>query len=172
MFNFGGGPGIRVHQFGGARPRRRPQEGEQERETGILGTIIGLLPILLLFVFPLLSSLFSGGSNQPSFPRMVFDSSEHPYTHARKTKSNVKYFVNPKDFAPYKDNPHKLSQLDNYADVLLVKTLRNDCEREMMVKQQLHEDAQGWFFQDPDKMEVARKFETKACNRLHKMGVR
>ena len=103
---------------------------------------------------------------------MVFDNSEHPYTHGRKTKSNVKYFVDPKDFAPYKDHPHKLSQLDNYADVTLVKKLRNECERELRVREQLHEEAQGWFFQDPDKMEVARKFETKSCNRLHKMGVR
>jgi len=101
---------------------------------------------------------------------MVFDNAEAPYTHARKTKSNVKYFVRPEDFVPYKDNRHKQSQLDNYADVLLVKTLRNQCERELQAKQQLHEDAQGWFFQDPDKMEVARKFETKSCNRLHKMG--
>ncbi len=165
----GGGPGIRVHHFGGGRPRGRPREGEQAQEGGITNTIMGLLPILLLFIFPLLSSLLSGPS-QPAMPRMVFDKAEPPYTYARKTKTNIKYFVNPKDFTPFKDNPNKLSQLDNFAEVTLVRTLRAECERETMHKNQLHEQAQGWFFQDPEKMEQAKKFELKSCNRLRKMN--
>ena len=33
VFNMGGGPGFRVHQFGGDRPRRRPREAN----AGMLG---------------------------------------------------------------------------------------------------------------------------------------
>ncbi len=131
---------------------------------------LGLLPILLLFVFPLLSSLFSAGTSQPAMPRMVFDEPQPPYTYARKTKSNVKYFVDPKDITGIKDNPAKLSQLDNHADVTLVRTLKLQCDQEIMRKQHLREEAQGWFFQDPEKMERANKYEMKACNRLEKMN--
>ncbi len=130
---------------------------------------MGLLPILLLFVFPLLSSIFSGSSSQPAMPRMVFDSPDPPFTYARKTKSNVKYFLDPKDWAPFKDNAYKQSQLDNFAEVTLVRHLRHECEREMLHKQRLREDAQGWFFQDPDKMNFAEKYRMKSCERLEKL---
>src|SRR3569833_4508606 len=102
VFFLGGGPGIRVHQFGGARPRRRPREGEQAQETPLLSTIMGLMPILLLFIFPLLSSLFSGSSSQPAMPRMVFDAPEAPYTHGRMAKvTKVKYFITPRAFGRF-----------------------------------------------------------------------
>ncbi len=135
-----------------------------------MSTLMGHLPIILLFIFPLLSSIFSGTTSQPAMPRMVFDAPDGPYTYARKTKSNVKYFVNPKDFGPFKDNPHKLSQLDNFAEVTLVRALRTECEREMMHRQHLREQAQGWFFEDPEKMDMANKYEMKSCNRLDKMN--
>ena len=172
MFNFGGGPGIRIHQFGGARPRRRPREGEQQQEQSLLSTIIGILPIILLFILPLLSSLFSGSTSQPAMPRMVFDNSEPPYTEKRTTKAGVKYFVSPRDFGPFKDNPHKLSQLDKYAETLLVRTLNAECERELRYRERLREEAQGWFFPDVEKMEAANKYEMKSCNRLKKMNYR
>jgi DnaJ homolog subfamily B member 12 len=162
-----------VHQFGGNVPRRRPREGEQQqREPSIIGTIVSLLPIIVLFIFPLLSSIFSGSSSSPSFPNMVFDDAQPPYTHARKTKNSVRYFVRPADFEPYRANAHKLSQLDNYADILLVRTLKDECHREMLHREHLREQAQGWFFQDPDKMDIANKFEMRSCNRLEKMKVR
>ncbi len=171
VFNVGGGgPGIRVHHFGGPQPRRRPREGEQaQQDANLTNTLMGLLPILLLFIFPLLSSLFSGGSSQAAMPKMVFDHPTPPYTYGRKTKSNVKYYVVPKEFAPFKDNPGKQTQLDNYAEALLVRTLKSECEREMMHQNHLREQAQGWFFQDPEKMDAANKFELKSCNRLAKM---
>lgn len=173
VFNFGGGPGIRVHQFGGARPRRRPREGEQgQQESSFASTLIGLLPILLLFVFPIISSLFSGATSGPAMPSMVFDKPLPPFTHRRTTKNDVKYFVNPKDKAYnyFRENPSKMSQLDHHAEVLLVRTLRNECEREMHHKQMLREDAQGWFVQDAAKMKIAEEFEMKSCQRLDKMA--
>lgn len=176
----GGGPGFRVHQFGGARPRTRPRQANgqpgqaQEQETSLFSTLMGLLPILILFILPLLSSLFTGDGtgSQPAMPQMVFDAPEPPWTLGRRTKSNVKYFVDPKDkaFQPFKENAQKLAQLDNYADVTLVRTLKAQCEREMQHRQRLVDEAQGWIFQDADKMEIANTFELKACRRLDKMN--
>ncbi|ERS94948.1 uncharacterized protein SPSK_00291 [Sporothrix schenckii 1099-18] len=183
VFNMGGGPGFRVHQFGGARPRTRPRQANgqagqagqtQEQETNLFSTLMGMLPILILFILPLLSSIFTGDGtgSQPAMPQMVFDAPEPPWTLGRRTKSNVKYFVDPKDkaFAPYKDNAQKLAQLDNYADVTLVRTLRQQCENEMRQRQRLVDEAQGWLFQDADKMQIANSYEMKSCRRLEKMN--
>lgn len=170
VFNFGGGPGVRVHRMGGGRPRTRPRENGQAQDTSILNTLMGLLPIIFLFLFPLLSSIFSGGSSAPAGPRMVFDAPEFPFTHERVTpKLNVKYYVNPTEVKTYTKS--MLSRLDNTAEVGLVRHLRVECEAEMMHKQRLYDEAQGWFRQDPDKMDIAKRFETSSCQRLDKLGV-
>ncbi|KUI62820.1 putative J domain-containing protein C17A3.05c [Cytospora mali] len=170
VFNFGG-PGIRVHQFGGGRPRRRPRDNPQQApDNSLFNTLMGLLPIIFLFLFPLLSSLFSGGSSTPSGPRMVFDFPEYPYVHERITpKLNVKYYVNPTDIKTYSKS--QMARMDNNAEIGLVRHLRAECENEMLHKQRLYDEAQGWFKQDPAKMEVANRFETASCRRLDMLGV-
>ncbi|KAE9574048.1 putative J domain-containing protein [Colletotrichum fructicola] len=168
VFNFGGGPGFRVHQFGGARPRRRPREAT-EQEGGGMSTLMGLLPILLLFVFPLISSLFSGGST-PSTPNIVYDNPKGAYTLQRKTPNlGASYFVNPAEVESYTKG--KLEKLDRTAEISLVRTLRYECENEMMAKRRMYDAASGWFFQDPDKMRKADEYEMPSCKRLDKYGV-
>jgi DnaJ family protein B protein 12 len=169
VFNFGGGPGVRVHQFGGARPRRRPRDPEQAQDASVTSTIMGLLPILLLFIFPLISSLFSGPA-QPAAPHIVFDSPQPPqYTKERTIPDlGVKYYVDPNDIAQFSN--YKLGQLDKTAEVTLVRQLRVECEREMLHQQRLRDAAQGWFFQDPDKMAMADNLKMPNCKRLMKLG--
>ncbi|KAL7907081.1 DUF1977 domain-containing protein [Trichoderma velutinum] len=173
VFNFGGGPGIRVHQFGGGVPRARPREpqgGAPQQEQFGLQTLLGLLPILLFFVIPLVTSLFSGGSSTPATPRMVFDDPKAPFTEGRTTPNlNVKYFVIPSDVASYSKS--KLTQLDRTAEINLVRQLRYECENEVMHKRQLRENAMGWFYQDPEKMATADAYKMPACDRLETFGV-
>ncbi|KFH48401.1 putative J domain-containing protein-like protein [Hapsidospora chrysogenum ATCC 11550] len=172
VFNFGGGPGIRVHQFGGARPRRRPREAQgQQQEANPLQNLLGLLPILLFFVLPMITSLFSFGDSTPATPQMVFDNPQAPFTHPRTTPNhNVKYFVNPVDISKY--SASKLNQLDHTAEVRIVRHLRAECENEIMYKRRLRESAQGWFYQDADRMAAADAYKMPSCERLHSMGVR
>ncbi|KAL3959545.1 hypothetical protein ACCO45_004662 [Purpureocillium lilacinum] len=176
VFNFGGGPGIRVHQFGGARPRRRPrdaqpgQPGQQQQQNGGLQNLIGLLPILFFFILPLLSSLFSGSSSASATPRMVYDNPQPPYTQGRVTPElKVHYFVNPGDVASY--SKAKLGALDRTAENNLVRHLGNECGNERMYQRRLREDAMGWFYQDPDKMAKANAYKMPSCERLEKMGI-
>lgn len=169
----GGGPGIRVHQFGGARPRRRPAHtNEPEGSGSTLQTILGLLPILFFFIIPLITSIFSGGStSKPAGPRMVYDNAMPPYTEQRQTANfKVDYFVNPDDIASYSKT--KLHQLDKTAESNLLRVLRNECDAEVRTKQRLIDDAYGWIFPDQKKMERANQFEMPGCQRLEKMGVR
>lgn len=174
VFNVGGNRGFRVHQFGGGAPRRRPRAegppGEQRQASG-WDTLVSLLPILFLFIFPLLTSLFSGfGESQPAIPNMVFDQPHPPQTYHRTTpKIRVDYYVDPNDIAGWTD--HKLRQLDKEAEVGFVRVLRRRCDTEIRTKQDLVDKAQGWFFPDPDKMKIARDFEMPSCKRLDTMRI-
>lgn len=167
VFNMGGGPGVRVHQFGGARPRRRPQEANQQSEEQAarsgLASLSNLLPLLLLFILPLLSSLFSSAA--PSGPSFRFDAAVPPHTLQRETpKFNIPFFVDPSELDDY--SPRKLHQLDQKAEVEYVSQLRHECEQEVHARDRIVQDAQGWFFPDVEKMKEARSLELRNCKRL------
>jgi DnaJ homolog subfamily B member 12 len=170
VFNFGGGPGIRVHQFGGARPRRRPRDAQNQQEQNPgLQNLLGLLPIILFFVLPMISSLFSGGSSN-AIPSMTFDKPHPPYTHARTLPQlDVKYFVNPADISTYSSSA--LNRLDRQAQDSFIRRLNNDCDNEIIQKRRLREAAQGWFFQDPERMAEANARKMPSCERLQTLGI-
>ncbi|KAF2229940.1 DUF1977-domain-containing protein, partial [Viridothelium virens] len=166
-----GGPGIRVQQFGGGRPRRRPHNHEasssNEPPPSPLQTLTSLLPLLLLFLLPLLSSLFSSAFTGPSGPSVSF-ASHPPYT-LQHTSSNLKiaYFVNPADVAEY--SAAKWRGLDKQAETRYLNVLQGECESERLARQRLEQEAQGFFWQDTEKMERARRMELRSCKRLREL---
>lgn len=170
VFNMGGGPGIRVHQFGGNRPRARPHNHEQQQPQSMFQALQGLLPLLLLFILPLLSSLFSG-SGTPSGPQMRFDAAVPPHTHQHTShKLQVPYWVNPTEVSDY--TPKKWRELDKVAEGKFVGHLSNECQWEQNQRRRLAEEAQGFFFTDHVKLERARRMEMPSCTKLKGMGYR
>jgi DnaJ homolog subfamily B member 12 len=172
VFNLGGGPGIRVHQFGGARPRRRPREANaaEERPQNFTSTIVGLLPLLILFILPLLSSLFSATDSTPPGPQIRFTGPHPPFTVHRQTpKLKVDYYVNPAEVAEY--NAYKFKKLDERVEVARVQELRVQCDDELQRRQRIIDAAQGWFFQDEAMMDQARRMELRSCRILNDMQV-
>ncbi|KAI2610738.1 DUF1977-domain-containing protein [Hypoxylon fragiforme] len=171
VFNLGGNRGFRVHQMGGGNPRRRPQnpEGEpREPQTG-WDTFISLLPMILLFVFPVLTSLFAGGDSGPATPTMAFDHAAPPLTlHRTIPGLGVDYYVNPAEVLDWKD--YQFRALDKEASVSFRRVLRRRCETEMRTKRELLEKAEGWFFVDPEKMKIAEQFEMTSCIRMETLG--
>ncbi|KAK4667106.1 Chaperone protein dnaJ [Podospora pseudopauciseta] len=174
FFNLGGmgGPGIRVHQFGGGRPRARPRNpGQEEPPASMLGTILGLLPIIILFIFPIISSIFSGLTTitTPATPSMVFDQPYASYTVERMMPNyKTKYYLNKADIKSY--TPAKFNWLDRQAEVVFVQQLRIECEKEMQRKQELKDQATGWFSYNKDKMELANNFPMPQCRRLNSLN--
>jgi DnaJ homolog subfamily B member 12 len=170
VFNMGGGPGVRVHQFGGARPRRRPRDpnAPPEQPATAQSTLMGLLPLLIILILPLLSSIFSGSSSTPSGPSMRFDKAHPPHTMHRQTPQlKVDYYINPAEVEEY--NPAKFKTLDKKAENSYVQEIRYKCEVENQSKMRLQEEAQGWFFPDMEKMAKASKMEMKACRRYEEL---
>lgn len=170
VFNLGGGPGFRVHQFGGGRPRRRPRDANgtpEDRPQTTMSALSNLLPLLILFVLPLLSSIFS--SSTPAGPSIRFDSPKDPYTLHRTTpRLRVNYYINPKDVVDY--STRKMHELDRQAENKYVSDLQYECQVEQRQRVRMMDEAQGWFFQDAEKMRLARNLEMRNCRRLEEFG--
>lgn len=172
VFNMGGGPGVRIHQFGGPRPRRRPRDpnAPPEQAASLQSTLMGLLPLLFILVLPILSSLFSSDGSATSGPSMRFDSAVPPHTmHRHTSRFKVDYYINPIDVENY--SPSQLRQLDLRAENSFISRLNVECQQEENARQELVNQAQGWFYQDGEKMAQARKMEMKSCRRLDGMGL-
>lgn len=174
VFNVGGGPGIRVHQFGGQRPRRRPATaqgaGQQEATPNLASTISSLLPLLILFVIPLLSSIFSG-SSEPAGPSVRFQSTP-PYTQLHTSyRLKVPYYVNPREVADYgRSDSRSWKKLDLTAESNYMYILQNECHTEELRQARMFQDAQGWFFTDEDKLRKAREMPMASCKRLGELS--
>lgn len=174
VFNVGGGPGIRVHQFGGGRPRRRPgtaQPPGTEPQPSITSALTSLLPILLLFVLPFISSFFNGSTGSQG-PSIIFDGPRSPYTQPRVSKQlKVPYFVKPVDVEDFGTSDRKWKDLDKTAEQRYTQMVFKNCQIEKNQQQQMLDDAQGWgIFPDKAMEERARKMELPNCDRLKKLG--
>jgi hypothetical protein len=173
VFNMAGPGGIRVTQFGGPGPRRRPRpagaDGQPEPpQSGALNNVFAsLLPLLLLFVLPLISSFLSGST--PRAPQYAFTKTP-PFTHKHISSSlKVAYFVNPAEYDELSRGQRR--ELDKSVEVQTVHTLRYQCQGERAGRDELIMEAQGWFSTDEKKMDRARKMELKACKQLQEYGL-
>ncbi|KAL2400028.1 putative J domain-containing protein C17A3.05c [Exophiala dermatitidis] len=168
VFNMGGGPGFTVHRMGGTTPRRRPRDASAETAGSGLSALTQLLPLLLLFILPLLSSLFSSTPNPG--PQVRYDSPVPPHTMHRVTpRYKVDYFVNPAEVQGF--TSRQLSSLDQRAEVEYVSSLKYQCENEVRRKRQEINDATGFFFTDEDRLRRARNMPMPGCQRLEELKI-
>ncbi|EEA27844.1 ER associated DnaJ chaperone (Hlj1), putative [Talaromyces marneffei ATCC 18224] len=174
VFNMGGGPGFRVHQFGGPGARRRPREANaqtQQPASPGWASLTQLLPLILLFIFPLLSSLFSGGPTVPTGPSYRFDGPVSPHTMQRTTPElKLNYYINPQDVDDF--SSRKFKQLDVRVENEFLHNLQYECDMEVQERERRMQAAQGWLFPDVEKMKEARAMELKSCRRLDDLRVK
>jgi len=172
QFVFMGGPGggIRMTQFDGQGPRRRPRNGGQEQPRPSISTFIAaLLPIFLLFGLPLLSTILSS-SNFSYGPNFVLEKSHPPYTKRLYTSQlNVPYWVDPSEFDDLSRRQRR--DMEHRVEVQLISNLRYQCQVESAQRDELIMEAQGWFSTDQKKMDKARKMELKSCKQLGELGI-
>jgi DnaJ family protein B protein 12 len=169
VFNMGGGPGVRVHQMGGNGPRRRPHNHANQPPASPLAALQSLLPLLLLFIIPLLSSLFSGAA--PTYPAVHFDTPSEPYTlHHVSAKLKVDYYVIPEDIADF--TPRNWRDLDSHAENEYIQYLGTKCELERTRKERAKQKAQGFFSRDQAEWQRAEAMAKPACDKLQSLGYR
>lgn len=174
-----GGPGFRVHTFGGPRPRARPRNpGQQEPENTFYDMFVQLLPIIILFILPVITNLFGtilggdsvGGATGPKQPPMVFEEADpvQGFTEQRTMADlGIDYFVREKDIEKHSEKD--LFNLDRRAGMIYQNALRSQCSEEMKEKNRLAGLARGWFVDDPEKMEVALRYEMPSCERYERL---
>ncbi|RPB28627.1 DnaJ-domain-containing protein [Terfezia boudieri ATCC MYA-4762] len=185
-----GGSGVRVQHFGGpGMRRRRPTPAAETEEAGradqsqqgagLRTTFIQLLPLIILFMFPIISGLFSelgSGSGKSQFPDVRFEK-VHPFTQRRFTpKHNIPYWVSPRELKEFGMQPgakgvdRKLEEMDKRAEVRYIGWLQAECGREMRVQKREIEDAMGWLWADAKKVKEASEKILPACQTLRDMG--
>lgn len=155
--------------MGGQNPRRRPQQPGTEAAPSGIAALTQLLPLLFLFILPLLSSLFTGSGS--SGPSIRYDAAGPPFTMHRVTPNyKVDYFVNPSEVDGYK--ARQFNQLDQRAEVEYVSLLQYQCEGETQRKHRMINDATGFFFTDEDQLREARNMPMPGCSRLDELRIR
>ena len=166
-----GGPGIRVHHFGGGGPRQAGAGGGGGQGQAWMQ----LLPLIVIFGFSILSSLFSGlfgsgGGLFSSTPGYTYQP-EAPYTSVRHTPNHkIPYYVDPTQVE--KLSAAKIQQLDRQAEVSYVRTTREACEWEYQDRERRMNDAYGFFTVDKVAYEAARDMTLRNCDELRRLGYR
>lgn len=155
--------------MGGGVPRRRPHNHANQPPASPLAALQSLLPLLLLFVIPLLSSLFSGGT--PSYPSVRFDNPLPPQTyHHTSFRLKVDYYVNPTDVTDYSNREWK--NLDSYVEERYKEKLVASCSYEIDQRRRAFQEAQGFWSRDEVKWAHATQMATPACKKLESWGYR
>lgn len=169
---FGGGPNVRgQNPFAqGRRQRPAPATPQTENEQ-LLAKLFQLLPLLLIFIPSLLSSLFGSESDTGFVKPTKFDFTESPpYTEMRTTpQHNIPYYVNPADTA--KMTSSNLRILDRRAEVAYINMLKGYCSHEYEVREQKIMAAQGWFRTDEEALQKAKNMELPYCKKLNELGI-
>jgi DnaJ family protein B protein 12 len=168
VFNLGGGPGFRVHQFGGERPRRRPHTADGNEPPQSAGSIFKSLLTVFVMLMVALMSLFPLDST-PSGPAFSW-SSASPYTQKHTTaKHKINYYLNPKDVSDY--SPKMMREVGRVVETSYISRLQGECALQKHEQNKMFQDAQGWFYPDAEKIRLARSLELASCDKLKAMGV-
>lgn len=172
---FGPFANVRTFQFGGpaaaAGPRRAPRPAANGGNQDFTSNLIRLLPLLLLFVTPLLSSLFDSATGNSGVENTRFEfTSNPPYTEQRSTaRYNIPYYLRPQDVQ--KLSAKGLKNVGSRAEVTYIHSLQSLCDREYEIRQQKIMDAHGWFTVDLAAKREAEQMEMPHCDRLRKLGL-
>lgn len=173
-FRFGGN-GFQFHQFGGGSPfdqQRRQQQPRQntrnprQQEPLALDTLKQLLPMLLIFVVPMLLSLFTGGED--NLPKYSFTRLSK-YPSKRQMPRTQKLYYVPEKLA--KRSKDQLDNFDRKVEQNYIYELTEKCMREQRAKMELMEEGQGWFKRDDRKVKRAEKMRTPSCEEFLSFGL-
>ncbi|KAJ3186742.1 hypothetical protein HDU85_007562 [Gaertneriomyces sp. JEL0708] len=179
FFNGGGfpGAGVRMHSFTPGQNFRHQQFRRHPRAQAAaepqLQQFIQLLPVLLLFFFPLLSSLLGGlfSSGQPD-PDFSFVASR-TYNLPRNTQPrDVSYYVNDRAWNRWggDQHPEKVRRYDRGVEKEWHRNLQHLCAQEQDRKAFRIQQAHGWFSVDAEKLKAAQEMKTPHCDRLRSWG--
>lgn len=181
-FGFGNN-GFTFQTFGGGEPpfmrhrrtHHRPREGQsqdntaQQSESSLSDQLRALLPLLFILIIPILSALFGSELSNPEYSFAP----SYKYNIERRTpKYSIPYYVNNKFDEKFANKSPK--QMKNFVDKvesIYVQDKRSKCSREQIHKNELMEDAQGWFWTNEEKLKQAENMPMPNCDYLRGIGL-
>lgn len=157
-FGFGA-DAHRARQRHQARQPRQPQP-----EASAWDTMKQLLPILMILGATLFLAFFAEDTPEYSF------APSSKYNVQRATPNHkIPFFVSEKLLQETTDR--KLLAFDYKVEQAYVQDRRSSCAREQVRRNELIEDAQGWFYTDQQKLHAAQHMEMPNCQRLRDLGL-
>lgn len=173
--SFGGGGGehpffasnTRARQQQAQQQRQRRQQRQQTEEPSFVTTIKQLMPIILFILVPLLSTFFSESSS----PDYSFNLTPIYNTERVTPTFKIPFYVT-KDFLNKKKlSGRQLKNFDYKVENLFVQDKRGKCSKEQIRKNEMMEDAQGWFSTDYEKLRRAEAMPMPNCQALRQLNL-
>lgn len=176
-----GNNGFTFHSFGGdgfdpftgrfaqqqrqRTQRQRTQQQRQQQEVSTWETIKQLAPILIILLATLFSSLFSGEST----PEYSFNRTQKFSVKRTTPNYKIPYYVG----SGFLDDKSKLKlrNFDSKVENVYIQDRRAMCSREQVRKNELMDEAQGWFYTDQHKLNQANAMPMPNCQELRNMGI-
>ena len=144
-------------------PNGRGQTGPNgEEQPSLFEALKGILPILMLLIVPILSAIFSGDTS----PEYSFVPSQE-YNIQRNTQNTIYHSMSLTNSRKSMGRSQKtIKKLRFQSRELVYIRQRAKCSKEQIHKDQLIEDAYGWFSVDSEKLQRAENFPTPNCDIL------
>ncbi|ABN68033.2 predicted protein [Scheffersomyces stipitis CBS 6054] len=169
---FGGGehPFMR-HRQAQTRQRTRSQQqasGEVPAQPPLRETLSQLLPVLLILIVPILSALFSDSSSAPEYS---FHKSKSFSVERKTPKFSIPFYVSDSFIEKKKLSGKQLKNFDSKVENLYIQDRRSKCAREQHIKNEMIDDAQGWFYTDQMKLAEAESLPMPNCQALRNLNL-
>ena len=134
-----------------------------------MSMIMNLLPLIVLFVLPMLSTLLSGsGLSGPEI--RDFKDSRFTKTRMSRPRGIYKYWLDPNQVSEYTEK--NFYDLDRQAETRYIQRLQYGCQDEVEQRNRMIQDAQGIFFTDHARVDRARKMKLPSCSKLKEHGLK
>lgn len=173
--SFGGGgghpffePNVRQRRTHPSQQRQRGRsagDGDEE-EASFLTTLRHLAPILIFLLIPILSALFSDNT-----PEYSFTQTRKFNTQRVTPRHHIPFYVTPNFKEANKLDTKQLKNFDKKVENLYVQDRRNKCSREQVRKNELMDEAQGFFFTDYARLEQAENMAMPNCEVLRNLNL-
>ncbi|EGW29998.1 uncharacterized protein SPAPADRAFT_144677 [Spathaspora passalidarum NRRL Y-27907] len=178
-FQFGNG--FTFQSFGGADPfvrhrhqfrghnQQNTQHQDRRQEASLSESLKALAPILLILIVPIFSALFSDSNSAPEYS---FHKTRDYSVQRSTPRFNIPFYVNKKFTEKYSGkSPQQLKNFDYKIENVYIQDKRAKCSREQIRKNEMIEDAQGWFFTDTEKLAAAENMAMPNCEILRGLSL-
>lgn len=175
-----GNNGFTFQSFGGnehpffansnQRTRQQPRQRRtaQQPEPSIYETLKNLLPIFLFLLIPILSTFFSDSNSAPEYS---FQQTRHYNLQKTTPKYKIPFFVNDQSLAKKELTSKQVKNFEFKVENLFIQDRRSKCSKEQIMKNEMMEDAQGWFTIDYKKLSEAESMPMPNCQVLRDLNL-